>query len=153
MASAAIVTKQRERRVYSNRPATARVLEDASKPSSIIRQIKSGYPIAVFDHLKDDYGVNLQTLATITGISLPTIHRRKKGTGRLSAVESERVFRLQRLFAVALEVFEDRDFVRSWFTTPQRVFEGRTPLEYADTQPGAEEVEKALRRMEHGITL
>ncbi|MBN1129178.1 MAG: DUF2384 domain-containing protein [Chitinispirillaceae bacterium] len=153
MAPTAAVAKQREQRGNAGRSAMARFSEGASKPSSIIRQIKTGYPVAVFDHLKDDYGVNLQTLATITGISLPTIHRRKKGSGRLSAVESERVFRLQRLFTVALEVFEDRDFVRSWFTTPQRVFEGRTPLEYADTQPGAEEVEKALRRMEHGITL
>jgi putative toxin-antitoxin system antitoxin component (TIGR02293 family) len=123
------------------------------RTTSIIRQIKIGYPVAAFDRLKDDLGLNLRQLARVSNISLPTVHRRKVRSERFSPEESERIFRLRRLYETAFEVFEDRAAVRTWLATPRKAFEGKTALEYADTQPGTEEVERVLRRMEHGVVL
>jgi putative toxin-antitoxin system antitoxin component (TIGR02293 family) len=72
---------------------------------------------------------------------------------RLTSDESEKIYRLEKLYETALDVLENKDNVKTWFNTSQIVFEGKTPLEYADTLPGSEEVERVLRRMEHGIVL
>lgn len=120
---------------------------------SWINEIKKGYSIDKFEQLKENLGVNKEKLARIASISLATMHRRKVSLGRLTSDESEKIYRLKKLYETALDVLEDKDNVKAWFNTSQVVFEGRTPLEYADTLPGSEEVERVLRRMEHGIVL
>ncbi len=121
--------------------------------ASLIRRIKRGYPIDKFERLKEEFGVNREKLAGIASISLATLHRRKISTKHLTPEESEKIYRLERLYAAALEVLENKEAVQAWFNAPQIVFEGKTPLEYADTLPGSEEVERVLRRMEHGVLL
>jgi putative toxin-antitoxin system antitoxin component (TIGR02293 family) len=121
--------------------------------ASVIRRIKRGYPINKFERLKDEFGVTGEKLADIASISLATLYRRKVKTKHLTPEESEKIYRLERLYATALEVLEKKQSVQVWFNTPHAVFEGKTPLEYADTLPGSEEVERVLRRMEHGVLL
>jgi putative toxin-antitoxin system antitoxin component (TIGR02293 family) len=120
---------------------------------SRINNIKKGYPIDKFEQLKEALGVNKEKLAKIASISLATMHRRKVSLRRLTSDESEKIYRLEKLYETALDVLENKDNVKTWFNTSQIVFEGKTPLEYADTLPGSEEVERVLRRMEHGIVL
>jgi putative toxin-antitoxin system antitoxin component (TIGR02293 family) len=131
------------------------VAYDSTLPeiAAVIRQIKRGYPIGKFERLKEEFGVNREKLAGIASISLATLHRRKVSAKHLTPEESEKIYRLERLYATALEVLEKKDIVRAWFNAPQIVFEGKTPLDYADTLPGSEEVERVLRRMEHGVLL
>jgi putative toxin-antitoxin system antitoxin component (TIGR02293 family) len=121
--------------------------------SSVIHQIKRGYTLDKFERLKEEFGVNREKLADVASISLATLHRRKVSMKRLSPDESEKIYRLEKLYDVAVEVLGDKASVRSWFNTPHIVFEGKTPLEYADTLPGSEEVERVLRRIEHGVLL
>jgi putative toxin-antitoxin system antitoxin component (TIGR02293 family) len=121
--------------------------------SLLIHQIKRGFPIDKFEQLKDDFGVNREKLADVAGISLATLHRRKVASKHLTPDESEKIYRLEKLNTTALEVLGKKERVKTWFSTQQVVFEGKTPLEYADTFPGAEEVERVLRRMEHGVLL
>jgi putative toxin-antitoxin system antitoxin component (TIGR02293 family) len=131
----------------------------SSRPISLIEiksrinEIKKGYSVNKFDQLKKDFGVNKERLAKIASISLATMHRRKGTLSHLTSDESEKIYRLKKLYETALEVLEDKDNVKAWFNTSQIVFEGKTPLEYADTLPGAEEVERVLRRIEYGIVL
>jgi len=75
--------------------------------------------------------------------------------GEDEALENEKrvLGNAEKLYAAALEVLEKKEIVRAWFNAPQIVFEGKTPLEYADTLPGSEEVERVLKRMEHGVLL
>jgi putative toxin-antitoxin system antitoxin component (TIGR02293 family) len=115
-----------------------------------ISQIKSGLPVKVFFALKGQLNISAQELAHIVGIAPRTLLRRKQ-EGRLQKEESERVVRLQRLFEKALDVFEDRAAAQSWFNSPQLALSGKTPLDYADTELGAREVENLLSRIEHGV--
>jgi len=115
-----------------------------------ISQIKSGLPVKVFFALKDEINISAEELARVVWIAPRTLLRRKQ-EGRLQKEESERVVRLQRLFEKALDVFEDRAAAQSWFKSPQLALGGKTPLDYADTELGAREVENLLSRIEHGV--
>ena len=115
-----------------------------------ISQIKSGVPVKVFFALKGQLNISAEQLGHIVGIAPRTLLRRKQ-EGRLKKEESERVVRLQRLFEKALDVFEDRTAAQSWFNSPQLALGGKTPLDYADTELGAREVENLLSRIEHGV--
>lgn len=125
----------------------------ANEVHSRIDAIKKGYSVDKFERLKEDLGVNQEKLAKVASISLATMYRRKISPGRLTSNESEKIYRLEKLYETALEVLEKKDAVKVWFNTTHMVFEGKTPLDYADTLPGSEEVERVLRRIEHGIVL
>ena len=116
----------------------------------VIAQIKRGLPTASFEKLRNEFGVTAAELAKTLNINMRTLSRRKQ-SGRLNVDESERVYRLARLFQIALNLFGDAGLVRRWFSAPKEIFGGLTPLVYADTEPGAQEVEKQLRRLEHGV--
>jgi putative toxin-antitoxin system antitoxin component (TIGR02293 family) len=118
--------------------------------AKVISQIKSGLPVKVFFALKGQLNISAEELAHIVGIAPRTLLRRKQ-EGRLQKEESERVVRLQRLFEKALDVFEDRAAAQSWFNSAQLALGGKAPLDYADTELGAREVENLLNRIEHGV--
>lgn len=116
----------------------------------VIRRIKKGLPTASFEKLRDEFGVTSAELAATLNINMRTLARRKQ-SGRLDVDESERVYRLARLFQIAQNLFQDRELTRRWFASPKDIFGGLTPLNYADTEPGAQDVEKQLRRLEYGV--
>lgn len=116
----------------------------------VIKKIKKGLPAISFEKLRTEFGVTAAELAATLNINMRTLARRKQ-SGRLDVDESERVYRLARLFQIALNLFQDADLTRRWFSNPKEIFGGLTPLNYADTEPGAQEVEKQLRRLEHGV--
>ncbi|VGO14472.1 hypothetical protein PDESU_03034 [Pontiella desulfatans] len=116
----------------------------------VITRIKKGLPTASFEKLREEFGVTAAELAKTLNINMRTLARRKQ-SGRLDVDESERVYRLARLYQIALNLFEDASLARRWFAAPKDIFGGQTPLNYADTEPGAQEVEKQLRRLEHGV--
>jgi putative toxin-antitoxin system antitoxin component (TIGR02293 family) len=51
----------------------------------------------------------------------------------------------------AVEVFEDPQMARKWLKEPSWALGDVTPLQYADTELGAQEVEDLLGRIEHGV--
>lgn len=118
--------------------------------NQVITRIKKGLPTANFEKLRAEFGVTAAELAAILNINMRTLARRKQ-SGRLGVDESERVYRLARLFQIGLNLFEDAELTRRWFASPKEIFSGLNPLNYADTEPGAQEVEKQLRRLEHGV--
>ena len=48
-------------------------------------------------------------------------------------------------------VMESVENGRRWLNSPQVGLGGATPLEYAETEVGAREVEDLLGRIEHGV--
>jgi putative toxin-antitoxin system antitoxin component (TIGR02293 family) len=101
--------------------------------------------------LRQGLDVSRQKLASWVGISPATLQRRIKSRGRLTPQESDRVVRLARLLGKATDVLESREQARQWLTTAQRGLGGAVPLDYAQTELGAREVENLLGRLEHGV--
>ncbi|WP_431860507.1 type II RES/Xre toxin-antitoxin system antitoxin [Azospirillum sp.] len=76
-------------------------------------------------------------------------HRRQRGEA-LSLEESERAYRTANILALAEVVFGSRAKALSWMTTPKRRFDGETPMDLIDTEPGARLVEEALIQVDEG---
>jgi len=91
-----------------------------------------------------------KNLAETVNITLRTLARRKN-EGYFQSDESERLLRLGLLFDRAMIVIGDRETAKQWFKSPKKALGGKSPLEYADSEIGAREVEDILGRIEHGI--
>ena len=118
--------------------------------TSIISKIKKGLPIKIFDKLRAEFNVSTERMAEILGIPRSTLIRRKKAAV-LDQSESERLVRFARLFTIATNLFEDKDAARTWLNSPALALNGKKPIDYADTEMGAREVEMLLGRIEHGV--
>jgi putative toxin-antitoxin system antitoxin component (TIGR02293 family) len=118
--------------------------------SEIIASIKEGLPATALDRLSREIGVPENKLATTVNIAQRTLTRRKK-EGRFNTAESERVLRIARLYERAIEVLGDVKATQAWFTSPVKGLGYKTPLDFADTEPGAKEVEDLLGRIEDGV--
>jgi putative toxin-antitoxin system antitoxin component (TIGR02293 family) len=116
----------------------------------LIKAIRIGLPVDELICLRDSLGVPMERLVPLLGISKPTFHRRKAG-GRLGPGESDRVVRFARLMGKAVEVLESEENARQWLTSPQFGLGGAVPLEYAETEVGAREVEDLLGRIDYGV--
>lgn len=127
---------------------TSRVGEP--KVEYLVPDVRVGLPFRAFQRLQAKLAVTEERLAELLGISRATLHRRKK-SARLERAESDRVARYERLFAHALDVFEDEGAARDWLAAPALAFGWESPLEYADTETGAQEVDRLLGRIAHGV--
>jgi putative toxin-antitoxin system antitoxin component (TIGR02293 family) len=116
----------------------------------VIRRIQKGFPFRELQMLQDTIDLPLEQLAAKLLISRSTLQRRK-AAGRLSPGESDKVMRFSRLFARATDFFGNIDKARAWLKHPQRGLGGAIPLDYAETEIGAQEVEKLLGRMKYGV--
>lgn len=125
------------------------VLQDPAAPY-VVNIVRDGLPIAEFSVMRDTLGVTEERLAGWLGMSRATLHRRKK-SGHLDRAESDRLVRYARLVAAAAVVFDGAEGARSWLAAPAIAFNGECPLDYADTEIGAREVEALLGRLEHGV--
>ena len=129
---------------------TGKILASAFTPSKLIEALRVGLPVQELMDLQASLKVPMEKLVPKLGISKATLHRRK-ATGRLDPAESDRVVRFARLMGKAVEVMESDDNARQWLTSPQFGLGGAVPLDYADTEVGAREVEDLLGRIEYGV--
>lgn len=117
----------------------------------LIRAIKKGLDISKFSHLSKEINIQEKELAKFATISYRTLARRKE-SGRLSSDESDRVARISMLFDEAVDLFEgDKARASTWFLTPKKSLGDATPIEYAETEPGTQEVRDLIGRIEHGV--
>ncbi len=74
-----------------------------------------------------------------------------KRVAGLDRSESDRLVRYARLLSHASVALGGLDGARSWLGVPAIAFNGEIPLDYADTEIGAREVDALLGRIEHGV--
>src|SRR5436309_6648048 len=129
---------------------TSKATSRSLAPSKLIEHVRRGLPVEELDALRESLEVPMKTLASRLGISRATLHRRK-AQGRLGPSESERVVRFARLIRKAVKVLGGSDEARQWLNSPQFGLGGAVPLDYAETEIGAREVENLLGRIEYGV--
>lgn len=117
----------------------------------IVNIIRQGLPTASLQRVADYYGTSEARIATLLGTSERTLSRRKKEDKPLNPIESDRLYRLARIGARALEVFENVGTARNWLKRPNRALGGTVPFELLDTDAGTEQVDELLTRIEYGV--
>ena len=119
--------------------------------ASLLKRLEEGLSYAAFERLKTRLDVTSHELADAALITHRTLARRKK-EGRFGPGESDRLVRLSRVFARAIELFEgDVEGARSWLMQPVLGLGNAVPFELARTEVGAREVENLIGRIEHGV--
>jgi putative toxin-antitoxin system antitoxin component (TIGR02293 family) len=122
----------------------------ARETDDLIEQLRAGLQMEAFHGLQSALHLSAGELAGVIGLPPRTLARRKK-QGRLSPEESERLVRVARLLEVAAEVLGNIDDASRWMKERRPALGGRTPLERAETEVGAREVEDLLGRVAHGV--
>lgn len=115
-----------------------------------IAAVRAGLPMQELAELREVLDLPMERIAAKVGMSRATLHRRQK-TGVLSRDESDKALRLARIAGHAIAVFGSDTRARAWLQAPQVGLGGEIPLDYAETEVGAREVESLLGRIDHGV--
>lgn len=111
--------------------------------------IREGFPPAVVENLMRATGLTLKEVAGALDLSPRSLQRRRR-SGRLARFESDRLYRLARIMAIAGECLGDPERARRWLKRPNRALGGIAPVGAIDTEPGARQVENLLGRIAYG---
>ena len=111
--------------------------------------IREGFPPAVVEELMRASGLTLKELASALDLSPRSLQRRRR-TGRLARYESDRLYRLARVVALADECLGDHERAVRWLKRPSRALGGLAPMAAIDTELGARQVENILGRIAYG---
>ena len=122
----------------------------SAHPNALIRSIRQGLRFGELETLQEQIDLPLEQLARKLAISRSTLQRRKTA-GRLSSDESDKVMRFARLLDHAVKVFGSLANARAWLKHPQRGLGGAIPLDYAETEVGAREVDNLIGRIDYGV--
>ena len=119
--------------------------------AAMAQRVEEGLPVGEIVQFAKQAGFTNDELSRLIHIPPRTYARRIAAKGRLNVPEGERAVRLMRLFEQAKRVFGTDENTRGWFNAKILTLGWRTPLEYAQTEPGAREVENIIERIEHGV--
>lgn len=111
--------------------------------------IREGFPPAVVQELMRASGLTLSELAIALDLSPRSLQRRRR-SGRLAGYESDRLYRLARIVALANEYLGGQERATRWLKHPNRALGGISPLSAMDTELGARQVENVLGRIAYG---
>ncbi len=109
------------------------------------RVIHDGLPVSAFRYAVDSLGQPEKTVVEGIGISRTTLGRRKQ-SGRLGFVDSERAVRLGSVIALGKVVLGSTRAVGRWLLKANGALGGEFPLRLLQTDVGARQVEAVLGR-------
>lgn len=118
---------------------------------AMVQRVEEGLPVMDVVKFSKQAGFTNDELAKLINIPARTYARRVAGKARLTLPEGERAARLMHLFDRAKQVFGTGENVRKWLHTELPALGWRTPIDFAQTEPGAREVENLIGRIEHGV--
>ena len=111
--------------------------------------IREGFPQGVVAEVMEAGELSLKELAQSLDLSVRSLQRRRRA-GRLARYESDRLYRLARVIALAKHFLGDKVTAARWLKRPNRALGGSKPLEVVDTELGARAVERVLGRIAYG---
>jgi putative toxin-antitoxin system antitoxin component (TIGR02293 family) len=113
--------------------------------------VRRGLPFRRLREFQKASGLTMARISRVIRIPSRTLSRRQ-AVGRLEPDESDRLYRVSRVFDLAVDLFEgDADGAREWLEAPQPALADEVPLDLASTDAGAREVERLIVRLDHGV--
>lgn len=126
------------------------VRERGPEYGGLAERIREGLPYAALESVVDKLQLEKHEVSSVLHVSPRTLARRK-AERRLDPAESDRLVRLARILAYAIEVFGDEENATKWLRRPNRALGGDIPLTLLDTDVGSREVEAILGRIQYGV--
>jgi len=120
-------------------------------PLELSAAVRDGLPVSALDRVvgvvsPGDTGLRYRL------VPKASLARRKGGA--LSAPESERLARLARVWALAVEVWKTEEGARGFLNRPHLLLGDRTPLDVIlESEIGASAVEDVLNRLQYGVAV
>ena len=112
--------------------------------------IKEGISKEELENLKDQTGLDYDTLAKVLSVAKATLHN-KKGKAKFDTSVSERILLLADIYSYGYEVFGEKERFNSWMKSENTSLGGVAPLQLLDTLYGIEEVKHLIGRIEYGV--
>lgn len=119
------------------------------KETDLQAAIRDGLPQPVVEEVMHGAGITLKELANSLGVSARSLQR-WRDQGRLAPSESNRLYRLARISAMAKRYLGDEASANRWLKRPNRALGGCAPLQSIDSEPSARAVENVLGRIAYG---
>lgn len=116
-------------------------------------KIRQGTPIALVVRLQELLDLTDEQTARLIGRSRSTYSRHRRQDTELGVAEAERAVRYARLLTLAAETFGSLDDAAAWMRESNSALDDDTPLEMAETDPGATMVRDLLLGVQHGFVL
>jgi putative toxin-antitoxin system antitoxin component (TIGR02293 family) len=108
--------------------------------------IEAGLPVSALDHLAEAVAPE-DTRFKFRLIPKATLERRRRSTKRFTTEEGDRLARIAKVYAVALDIYHDPAKVRDFLRRPHMMLDNKTPLDVAlATGPGTDAVINLLGR-------
>jgi putative toxin-antitoxin system antitoxin component (TIGR02293 family) len=135
---------------YRNRMKVLLKIPADATAQQIHEIIDAGLEAATLTAMSDLGFISPGTLEAI----LPTpAHKIMLATGeRLTASQSDHLFRLAHIIALAESFFGDTDKAMRWLSKPKSHFSGKSPIEMLSTTVGSRQVEELLVQATEGMS-
>lgn len=114
------------------------------------RAVQEGLPVETVAELQDELkelGVSRPSRYVESIVSRATRGRRET----LTPEQGEKLVRVVRVLARALDVWEDNEMAAEFLTRPHDELEGSTPIARAQSEIGARQVEELLLKLDLGL--
>lgn len=115
-----------------------------------IDAIREGISKEDLENLKEQTGLDYDTLAKILSVAKATLHN-KKGKAKFDVAVSERILLLADIYSYGYQVFESKEKFNGWMKAANTSLGGQSPLQLLDTLYGIEEVRHLVGRIEYGV--
>lgn len=115
-----------------------------------IDAIKEGISKEELENLKEQTGLDYDTLAKVLAVAKATLHN-KKGKAKFDTSVSERLLLLADIYSYGYQVFESKERFNAWMKSSNRALGGVAPLTLLDTLYGMEEVKHLIGCIEYGV--
>jgi putative toxin-antitoxin system antitoxin component (TIGR02293 family) len=111
--------------------------------------IEAGFPASIVDKLCDHGTISVEARDLI--IPLKTLKTKLMLDQRLTVDESDRLFRVAHITAMAVVLFGDNEKAENWLTKPKPRFSGKSPIAMLSTTQGTRRVDEMLIQVAEGL--
>ncbi len=118
--------------------------------SEMERLLRDGLPISVLGNFRENWGFTVMELAGSLAIPKSTLMRMLERRQRMASADSDRVYRLASVLALAEQAIGDRKKAQRWLRQTNQALGSQTPLHALDTEIGVHRVEQLLGRIAYG---
>ncbi len=138
-------------KLYSIKEQTPSVVSEEFVEYNVIEQSQSGVSINYLNKISAKYDISINDWADIMGISTKSLQRYQQQENILSAIQTEFVLKIERLYALGEEVFGTTQNFKLWMQKPAYGLGNKIPASILTTVSGINLVINQVLRIAHGV--